>query len=94
MHDHTLNRYSHKDYINNFLACFDNYYDIWCAQGFKSIKDLWLDHSPYQGHNIEIDTGSQRHRGQSAGIDEQGRITILTPEKILLAFAAGDIKIL
>ncbi|MBO1073534.1 biotin--[acetyl-CoA-carboxylase] ligase [Roseomonas marmotae] len=64
--------------------------DLWRARGLAAVRKAWVARGPAPQTPLHLRQGGRALQGGFAGLDEQGRLLLSTPEG-LLPVAAGEV---
>jgi BirA family biotin operon repressor/biotin-[acetyl-CoA-carboxylase] ligase len=62
----------------------------WQGQGLPAVREAWLARGPALDTPLELRQGGRPRHGRFAGLDQDGRLLLATPEG-LLPVAAGEV---
>lgn len=82
---------SAKIVLSRFVYHFIHAYDQWCAQGFTSARDQWMQSAFRLGHETDVQMGDTLAQGAFEGIDEYGRLLLKLSGGEVKAISAGEV---
>lgn len=65
-----------KEIVQTILKHFENTYEMYLNEGFKTIKSTWEEHAFKIGENIKINTFHDAWTGQFLGITDEGALIV------------------
>ena len=74
-----------------FLDQIGRYYDLWQAEGFAQIRDLWLSHAYKMDQVIQARLPNVIYEGVFKGIDAQGNLLLQEKDGSLRTVHSGEI---
>ncbi len=81
--------------VENILSAlvrnFDNYYNLWCREGFAEIREKWLENAVGIGENIKVRTGKDTITGIFEDIDSNGALILRLEDGNIKTITAGDV---
>ncbi|MBW2710012.1 MAG: biotin--[acetyl-CoA-carboxylase] ligase [Deltaproteobacteria bacterium] len=86
---------SREDILVNLLKRLEVSYlelgqDMACIEGFYR---KWNEKSFILGKTVVVETGRERIRGEAAGIDRDGALTLITADGVERKFLCGDVSV-
>lgn len=82
-----------NDFRDIFLDRIAYYYDLWQADGFTPIRDLWLDQAYKIGETIQARTPKAVYEGVFEDLDEQGILLLREKDGLLRQINSGEIVV-
>ena len=79
--------------VAEILSYLERYTDEYIENGFKSIKQLWVEHSCTIGKRIRASTIREVIEGQAIGITDEGVLEILLDNGQIKKVYSADIEI-
>lgn len=77
-------------FLRLFSDCLNQNMELWTAQGFAPIRDLWLQNVKGLNQQIVVNLENESKTGLFVGIDEAGRLLLDNGTKIE-KISAGDV---
>ena len=77
--------------LNAFLRCFEARYDVWCENGFATIRDCWLERAVGLGQEIIVRLPTKEIRGVFEGLDASGGLILARTDGVRELITAGEI---
>jgi BirA family biotin operon repressor/biotin-[acetyl-CoA-carboxylase] ligase len=85
------NRLAVHPFRDRVLHYLDQYYGVWKAEGFGSIRKAWLAQAHGLGHSLTARTPQREEKGIFKEIDEAGGLILEIPENKQIVIRAGEI---
>ena len=76
------------------LESLDELYDTFLSQGYRPIREEWLQRSNVLGQRVRVDMNDRAMLGTVTGIDEYGALLLQLPDGMTEKILAGDVTIL
>ncbi|WP_152654593.1 biotin--[acetyl-CoA-carboxylase] ligase [Oceanobacillus sp. CFH 90083] len=73
-------KWDKKEVVQTMLKHFENTYELYLKNGFKSIKSQWEENAFKIGENIQIKTFHDAWTGRFLGISDEGALIAESPE--------------
>jgi BirA family transcriptional regulator, biotin operon repressor / biotin---[acetyl-CoA-carboxylase] ligase len=80
-----------REALTELAAHFAKWYDIWRAQGFSPIRDVWLSRAANLGRRIRARLTNEETSGVFEGIDESGALLLRESSDRLRIISAGEV---
>jgi BirA family biotin operon repressor/biotin-[acetyl-CoA-carboxylase] ligase len=80
-----------SDFLPMLVASFDYYFNIWKAQGFTAIKDLWMEHVTGLNKPALVQLSNESFKGIFLGLSDNGGGRIHLDDGTERIVLAGDI---
>ena len=81
---------SSEDALSILAARFAHWYDRWMAEGFDSVRDVWLARATGLGAPIQARLPHETRTGIFEGIDQAGAL-LLNEQGQVRAIVAGEV---
>lgn len=91
LNDIAAGEYSADDVREAVLEQFENLYALWQAQGFKHIREQWLEMSCKRGAKVTVKMPDGLVEGAFETIDEGGALVITDTSGALRKISSGDV---
>jgi BirA family biotin operon repressor/biotin-[acetyl-CoA-carboxylase] ligase len=78
---------------NMFLSSISDLYLDWTDQGFDDVQSRWLDLSFPVGASISVKVGQNIHRGDFAGLGDNGTLLLRGPDGTITPITSGDVYV-
>ena len=82
---------THHNAMAVLAGSFAKWYDIWRAQGFLPIRDVWLSRASHLGSRIRARLQNEETAGVFEGIDETGALILRETQDRTRIIAAGEV---
>jgi len=85
---------SAKIVLSRFVYNFIHAYDLWCDEGFDPIRRKWIEYAYRLDSPTRVSVGDTHIFGQFKGIDECGRMLLVSTDGSTRSISAGDVSFL
>lgn len=82
---------SYKKLYLELLHQFSFYHNKWVQDGFKFIREEWLENSHIIGEEISVNSPCESYVGEYKGIDEQGNLLIVNDRGVTITISSGEV---
>ncbi len=74
-----------------FVACLNDWYDLWRSDGFVPIREAWLANAAGLGREIDVRLSNETCRGRFEHLDNDGALILALPSGGTRRITSGDV---
>lgn len=89
----TGNRVPRIKFIQNYLKLYEQYYDMFKKNNFKSIMNRWRELADILGKQIKVDVIGKTHIGEVMDVDNDGVLILKDDQGRLQRIFSGDVTL-